>query len=92
MLENGKIPGYLIWSKDATELVRNHAEKIHAEMIQEEYDATSRDVVAVIEGTEKNGESVVVKAHFDSIQWGTGVWDNATGGENLKTFAKQNKG
>ncbi|MBQ5782582.1 MAG: M28 family peptidase [Oscillospiraceae bacterium] len=88
MLENGKIPGYLIWSKDATELVRNHAETIHAEMVQEEYEATSRDVVAVVEGTEKNGESVVVTAHFDSIQWGTGVWDNATGSVNIMYIYK----
>ncbi len=83
MLENGKVPGFFIWAKDATKLVLEHAEVIHAEMIQEELETDSRDVVAVIEGTEKTDEALVITAHYDSIQFGTGCWDNATGSANI---------
>lgn len=83
MLENGKIPGFFIWAKDATKLVRDGAQTILAQMEQEEYKTVSRDVVAVIEGTEITDEAVVVTGHYDSIQFGPGCWDNATGSANV---------
>ncbi len=77
-LAYGKIPTFFVWGKDATELVRRNAETLHIELEQEEYTATSRNVEAVIEGCIKD-ESVVITAHYDSVQVGTGSWDNATG-------------
>ena len=82
-LENGKIPGFYIWAKDATELVRNHAETIHLELKQEEKTNISRNVVATIPGTDDNGESIVITAHYDSVLIGTGSWDNATGSATI---------
>lgn len=82
-LENGKIPGFYIWAKDATELVRNHAETIHLELRQTERTATSRNVVAEIPGTEFNDESIVITAHYDSVLVATGSWDNATGSATI---------
>ncbi|MBQ8604773.1 MAG: M28 family peptidase [Oscillospiraceae bacterium] len=82
-LENGKIPGFYIWAKDATELVRNHAETIHLELQQTELTNTSRNVVATIPGTDDNGESIVITAHYDSVLIGTGSWDNATGAATI---------
>ena len=82
-LENGKIPGFMIWAKDATELVRNHAEVLHLELIQKEKTNISRNVVATIPGTDDKGESIVITAHYDSVLIGTGSWDNATGSATI---------
>ena len=82
-LENGKIPTFYIWAKDATELVRNNAETLHVELIQEEYDTVSRNILATIPGTEITDESIVITAHYDSVLVGTGSWDNATGSATI---------
>jgi len=74
-----KIPGFYIWAKDATELIRNKAEVIHLELRETEYDATSRNVLATIPGTRFPEESIVITAHYDSVLVGSGAWDNATG-------------
>lgn len=83
MLENGKVPGFSIWAKDATELVRDGAETVHLELRGNEYDATSQNVIAEIPGTEKPEEVVVLTAHYDSVLVGTGSWDNATGSATI---------
>lgn len=82
-LEQGKIPTFYINAHDATELIRNHAETIHIELEQTDGEATSHDVLAVIEGTEKPEESIVLTGHFDSLPVGPGAWDNATGSAAL---------
>ena len=83
MLENGKVPGFVIWAKDATELVRNKAETLHIELRQKELTVESRNVVAEIPGTEKPEEIIVLTAHYDSVLVGTGSWDNATGSATI---------
>ncbi len=83
MLENGKIPGFSIWAKDATELVRDGAETICLELRENEYEATSQNVIAEIKGTEKPDEVIVLTAHYDSVLVGTGSWDNATGSATI---------
>ncbi len=87
-LEFGKIPTFYVWAKDATEMVKNGAEKLHIELVQEEYTATSRNVLAVIEGSEIKDESIVITAHYDSVQVGTGSWDNATGSATIMSIYK----
>lgn len=83
MLENGKIPGFSIWAKDATELVRNGASEIHLELRENETTAVSRNIIATVPGTEKSDETVVITAHYDSVLVGTGSWDNATGAATI---------
>lgn len=86
MLELGKVPGFVIRAKDATEMVRNEAKSIHLELKQTECEHTSRNILAVIEGTEIQNESVVLTAHYDSVSVGTGSWDNATGSATLMSI------
>ena len=83
MLELGKIPGFSIRSKDATEIMGLGAEKIYLELSEAETEHTSRDILAVIPGTEFNDESIVLTAHYDSVLVGTGSWDNASGAATL---------
>ena len=92
-LENGVIPTFYINAHDATELLRNGAETIHIELEQTDGEAPSHDVLAVIEGTEKPEESIVITGHFDSLPIGPGAWDNATGSAalmGLYLYFKQN--
>jgi len=83
MLAFGKIPGFMVWAHDATEMVRDHVESIHLELISEDYEADCGNVVATIPGTEITNESMVVTAHYDSLTVGTGAWDNATGSATI---------
>lgn len=78
-LEQGVIPTFGINAAEATELLRNGAQTIHVELEQTDGKGTSRNVLAVIEGTDKPCESIVLTAHYDSLPVGPGAWDNATG-------------
>ncbi len=83
MQEVGRIPGFAITAREATELVRQHVKTVHLELEETDEEHTSRDVLAVIPGTEKPQESIVLTAHYDSVPVGTGSWDNATGAATL---------
>ena len=82
-LELGQIPTFAIHANEATELLRNEAETIHIELDQQDGKATSQNVLAVIEGTEKKDEAIVITGHYDSLPLGPGAWDNATGSAAL---------
>ena len=77
---------------DAAEIVRRGAKKMHIEVESECYDAVSQNVCAVIEGTEKPEEIISFGAHYDSVNFSTGVYDNMSGSviilEIMKYFAK----
>jgi len=44
---------------------------------------TSRNVVSFIEGTEFPHKEILFTAHYDSILFGDGAWDNASGSANI---------
>lgn len=64
---------------DAAEIVRRGARKMHIEVESECFDAISRNVCAVIEGTEYPDEIISFGAHYDSVHFSTGVYDNMSG-------------
>jgi len=78
-LKHGRLPGFVITAADATELIRNGAERIRIVTELRDTQHTSRNVLAFIPGTGNTGEEIVVTAHYDSVPVGTGSWDNATG-------------
>lgn len=82
-LECGRVPGFCIRAKDAMEMISCGASIVHLELMEEEHDHTSRNILTVIPGSEYPEESVVLTAHYDSVRVGTGSWDNATGAANL---------
>lgn len=82
-LENGKIPGFVIRASDALEMVANRVTKVRVSLKQTEFNATSHDILAVVKGTEDSEEDIVLTAHYDSVLFGTGSWDNATGSVTL---------
>ncbi len=76
---NGIICGFTITAADANALIQAKAETIHLTLEQENNEKNSRNVLAVVEGTDWKEESIVLTAHYDSVPLGTGSWDNATG-------------
>ena len=77
---------------DAVEIVRRGAKKMHIELTAENYEGISQNVCAVIEGTEKPEEIISFGAHYDSVYFSTGVYDNMSGSviimELLRYFAE----
>ena len=77
---------------DAAEMVRRGAAHVHIELDGECYEGTSQNVCAVIEGREKPEEIISFGAHYDSVYFSTGVYDNMSGSviimELLKYFAE----
>ena len=76
----------------AAELVRRGAKTVHIELQNENYDGTSCNVCAVIPGTKYPDEVISFGAHFDSVYFSTGVYDNMSGSviimELLRYFAE----
>ena len=64
---------------DAAEIVRRGARAMHIELQGENYEGTSQNVCAVIEGAEKPDEIISLGAHYDSVYFSTGVYDNISG-------------
>ncbi|MBR3839719.1 MAG: M20/M25/M40 family metallo-hydrolase [Erysipelotrichales bacterium] len=79
-MKPGKLPGLVIHISDAEELVRSHPTKVKMVLTQDaEKKGTSHNVVATIEGTDLKDEVLVLSAHYDSVPYSKGAWDNATG-------------
>ena len=73
------IPGVKLHITDAEKLVLSKPTKVKLVLNSEKVKATSHNVVATIQGTEKPDEIVTFSAHYDSVIYGTGAWDNGTG-------------
>ena len=77
---------------DAAELVRRGAKTLKLEVEAENYDGTSQNVCAVIPGTKYSEEIISLGAHYDSVYFSTGVYDNISGSvilmELLRHFAQ----
>lgn len=79
----GKIPAVCIRMKDAEKVLRSGAKKVHMIMVEEELKNDSHNVVATIEGNSKKDEVVVFTAHYDSVSYSRGAYDNATGSTGI---------
>ena len=88
---NGVIPAVCMRIKDMTALVNSKPEKVRLTLSQEEGEADSQNVVAEIKGSEFPDEVVVYTAHYDSVIFSHGMFDNGSGTvmimEMLRYFA-----
>lgn len=77
---------------DAAEIVRRGAQRMHLELDSQCYDGVSQNVCAEIPGTEYPDEIISFGAHYDSVHFSTGVYDNMSGSvilmELLRYFAE----
>lgn len=88
----GKIPGVTMRALDAQKLILSNPSKVRLTLVEDEAQATSRNVVATIEGSTHKDEIIVFTAHYDSVRFSKGSYDNATGSttifEVMSYFAK----
>lgn len=82
-LEFGKIPGVTMRVKDAIDMVKNEATKVRMTLIQNEGEVDSHNVIAEIKGTCYPEEVIVFMAHYDSVPFSTGAYDNGAGSVNI---------
>ncbi|MGN1398504.1 MAG: M20/M25/M40 family metallo-hydrolase [Erysipelotrichaceae bacterium] len=75
----GKIPAVCISNHDAEQLLRAMPKKATLTVIQTEKVNKTNNVVATIKGTGKPDEVVAFTAHYDSVDFSKGAYDNATG-------------
>ena len=73
------IPGLKIHIDDAEKLVRCHPTKVKMVLKTRKKKGTSHNVIATIEGTDLKDEVLAFSAHYDSVPYSKGSWDNGTG-------------
>lgn len=81
--DEGIIPGVCIRTSDAMKLVESKPKKVKITLEQEEGEADSQNIIAEIKGTEISDEVVVYTAHYDSVVFSHGMFDNASGTATL---------
>ncbi|EQB89607.1 hypothetical protein J2Z44_004114 [Clostridium punense] len=77
--QHGKIPAVNMRTKDCFQMVRDKASKVHVEIIMEDIELPSQNVVVTLEGTKYPEDIISFGAHYDSVPYSTGVYDNGAG-------------
>ncbi len=77
--EHGLMPAFHIRMTDALEILKSGATKVHIELHTTPRKYNSHNVVCEIPGAERPDEIVDFGAHYDSVEFSPGVWDNAAG-------------
>lgn len=82
-----ELPGVSMRMEDAEALVKHHLGET-AKMVLKTTTkkVEARNVVAVIPGTRLPQEEVAFSAHYDTVRWSKGSWDNASGSVILLEF------
>lgn len=90
--QHGKIPGVCLRMKDAQKLLLSCPKEVKITLQQDEFKLTSHNVIATIPGNRLKKEIVCFTAHYDSVPFSTGAYDNGTGTttilEALSYFSK----
>lgn len=75
----GKVPAINMRMKDCFHMVQNKASKVKVELITEDIELTSHNIVVTLEGSKYPDEIISFGAHYDSVPFSTGVYDNGAG-------------
>ncbi len=81
-LKKGVIPGVCVHINDALSMVENNVKRVKLTLEQDQYEADSRNVIAEVKGTTYPDEIVVFTAHYDSVVFSHGMFDNGSGTVN----------
>lgn len=81
-LVNGVIPGVCVHVNDAVAMVDKGVKRVRLTLSQNETTAKSRNVTTFIKGTTYPDEIVSITAHYDSVVFSHGMFDNGSGTVN----------
>ncbi|MFA5341836.1 MAG: M28 family metallopeptidase [Clostridia bacterium] len=84
----GQIPGVCIRMKDAVKLLKSEPLKARLTLEQKEEEGDSGNILTQITGTEYPDEVIVYTAHYDSVVFSRGMYDNASGSAILLELAR----
>lgn len=87
LAEIKRMPAVNILIKDAVKLIECSVSKVRITTIQEPGKAKSNNVICDINGTDGK-DTIVVTAHYDSVPFSKGAYDNATGSVCLYAMAE----
>lgn len=76
---NGKIPAVCIKMTEAEKIINKSPKTVQLVVEQEEKNTKSHNVIATIESSKYKDEVVVFTAHYDSVAYSKGAYDNGTG-------------
>lgn len=79
MEQFGLVPAFNIRIKNAMELVQQEASKVRVTLQTEAVQAESQNVVVTLPGTDYPEEIIAIGAHYDSVPFSSGVYDNGAG-------------
>ncbi len=77
--KHGKVPVINMRMKDCFHMVKNKASKVKVEIVTEDIELNSHNVVVTLEGSKYPDEIISFGAHYDSVPFSTGVYDNGAG-------------
>ena len=81
--KEGLIPTVMIRMRDAEKIVEIMPKMATLTLISEDSKRNSRDVIAEIKGTDYPEEIITFTAHYDSVSYSKGAYDNGTGAITL---------
>lgn len=88
----GQIPGVSIRMKDAVKILKTNPKKAKITLEQKEEEGDSGNIIVEVKGTKHPDEVIVYTAHYDSVVFSKGMYDNASGSaillELLRYFLK----
>lgn len=88
----GKIPALNMRMKDCFHMVKNKTSKVKVELITEDIELTSHNVIVTLEGSKYPDEIISFGAHYDSVPFSTGVHDNGAGSVIIMELLRHFKG
>ena len=75
----GIIPGVHMRTKTAIELLNDNPKEVTLELSQDEFTQTSHNVISEIKGNIYPDEIITITAHYDSVEFSKGAYDNGAG-------------
>ncbi len=81
--KEGLIPTVMIRMKDAEKIVEKYPSKATLTLISNDSKRNSRNVITEIKGNEFPDEVITFTAHYDSVSYSKGAYDNGTGAITL---------
>lgn len=77
--EQGNIPGVHMSIQNAMKLVLENPDTITMKTAQDTYKISSQNVICEIEGSKYPDQVITLTAHYDSVEYSKGVYDNGAG-------------
>ena len=92
--DEGPLPAFTIRLIDAVELLRLRPRKVKIQLELKEETVLSRNLVVTVKGSEFPEEVLIAGAHYDSVPFSLGAWDNGAGAVQMLSlieYLKENR-